>query len=259
MMTAWTAWLPMLPLLSSAAAPACRPYCAAVACDSLNGDVRHECGGCGAGHRCRPGAPGFAGDRGPCAGLLHAPAAPAGRWGQSAHLYRSPGATGGAPVPPGDLDCADPAVWGSLEPDCADPEDVGRLAERGWVVLRGLSSRAELDGVSRGAAVGALCQPVLATTPEGRRACALSSAQFEGRLPALAASLAQLLAAWEAGGIAKGAEFGRRLRVATAHRSALSAGRGVRVGAPRRAVRGRASRRAGRARAPDPRARRPAC
>ena len=38
---------------------ACEPWCLSVACSELNGDVEHECGGCGAHAACRPGAAGY--------------------------------------------------------------------------------------------------------------------------------------------------------------------------------------------------------
>ena len=47
-------------LLPIIAAARCEEWCSAP-CAELNGDVQYECGGCGNGFTCRPGAPGFPG------------------------------------------------------------------------------------------------------------------------------------------------------------------------------------------------------
>jgi hypothetical protein len=146
---------------------------------------------------------------------------PFGRWGQTTHVYRA------EPAPPPydperSLDCTglagdgvqvghgDPAALAkSLPPDhCADPESEERLPERGWVVLRGLATRAELGTISGKAKVASLCQPILTDTAEGRRACAFSAAEFRARMPALTDAIGGVLANWTASGVAASAGLG---------------------------------------------------
>ena len=236
-------FLPLLIIHLTTSQQYCEPHCAEP-CRELNGDVTAECGGCTSDGfaTCYPGSPGFAGDEvEPKAGSVdtsdlqyaireadqmsgekcarfQSSNLPQGRWGQTTHLYRTAAAV--KPVSPV-LDCTNASVLSSLVPDCSEPESLERLAERGWVVIRGLAPQIELAKIRSRTKVESLCQPMLTETEEGRRACAYSSDTFREELPGLWGALNGLLGRWETNGIAAHAELGRGLALAP-RESALS-------------------------------------
>ena len=208
----------VLQCCASAPTGTCQAFCKAVACALLNGDPKQECGACSGDEACRPGALGFLPSPSNCDRFRQASTAPFGRWGQSTHVYRAEAAVAPSPAERS-LDCTGGApgagaLAASLLPGhCADPESEERLAERGWVVLRGLATRAELDAISSRTKTESLCQPALTGTEAGQRACAFSAADFRRRLPALTNAIGGVLAGWESSGIAARARLGRRLEL----------------------------------------------
>ena len=108
----------------------------------------------------------------PCEAFEQFWGCPRGRWGQSARLYRPVGRAVLPPSPPA-TNCSDAAVRSALPPpDCSDPENVAKLAARGWVVLRGLASDpGELAALAAATPVARLCSPVRTETAAGRRKC----------------------------------------------------------------------------------------
>ncbi|KAL1510673.1 hypothetical protein AB1Y20_006970 [Prymnesium parvum] len=225
---------PPSPHSASSLSPGCESFCSD-ACANLNGDIASECGGCPSTAACRPGAHGFPSalpqtspslppsststSAAPPSPLPFSPAPPlppaaplpfsssGGGVHQAGACHDDPSEAAASAAFAALASLPEPAFWraiGGAAASCAAPDDLSRLAARGYAVVRGVLPAEEAARL----ALPAIDGP---SEPPGR----LASASFpRERMPApLLASLEARLHEWRRRQLLPPAQAAAPLRV----------------------------------------------
>lgn len=152
-----------------------------------------------------------------------------GSCGKSTRFFRRLRPTGDEPEQKQDC-CLNATFARQIQQrNCADPENLGLLKDRGWVVLRKLLPIALVEEISQQTRE-AIQQPLLyhcgcsdgedcMGAPEG---CKIEPWQMRKLFPKLVRIFRQLFASWEATNIADDAELGVNLRAQQANRISVT-------------------------------------